>query len=136
MLRAIQDIDARTYNETAPFIISKTKSFRIAAGLHCRLRGIHAAFTEPVKTTGPVGCCVGEPPIGSTLIASVAPSRRSAGSGDIFISPLAGMTPRDRGRVEPGAMAQSSKARSLGGVVAPIKRSINPSRPAVATQLG
>ena len=35
-----------------------------------RFRGkFHTAFTEPAKTTGPVGCCVGEPPTGSTLIA-------------------------------------------------------------------
>jgi hypothetical protein len=42
----------------------------------------HIALTEPTKTTGPAGCCVGEPPTGSTLIVSVAPSRRSDGGGE------------------------------------------------------
>src|SRR5271170_3026389 len=96
---------------------------------------LHIALTEPTKTTGPVGCCVGEPPTGSTLIASVAPSRRSGGGGDSLSSPSGGITPSDRGRVAPGAMAQSSKARSLGGVAAVTARTINPSRRAVATQL-
>ena len=47
---------------------------------------------------------------------SVAPSRRSAGSRDSFSSPFGDMTPNDRGCVAPGAMAQSSKVRSLVGV--------------------
>src|SRR5215469_4588961 len=96
---------------------------------------LHTAFTEPTKTTGPVGCCVGEPPTGSMLIASVAPSRRSGGSAPSLSSPSGGMTPSDRGRVAPGAIAHSSKARSAGGADPVTARTSNPWRSAVATQL-
>jgi hypothetical protein len=95
----------------------------------------HAAFTAPTKTTGPVGCWVGEPPRGSTLIASVAPSRKSGGNRESLSSPFAGMTPSDRGRVALGAIAQSSKTRSLGGVAPVTARTSNPDGPAVANQL-
>src|SRR5271165_7577086 len=68
------------------------------------------------------------------LIARVAPSRRSGGSVESLSSPFGGITPSDRGRVEPGAMAHSSKARSVGGVAALTARTTKPERPAVATQ--
>src|SRR5215467_12875920 len=70
---------------------------------------LHTAFTEPTKTTGPVGCCVGEPPTGSMLIASVAPSRRSGGSAPSLSSPSGGMTQSDRGRVVPGEIATARR---------------------------
>src|SRR5262249_22445593 len=97
---------------------------------------VHTALTIPTNTTGPVGCCVGEPPSGSTLIASVTPSRRSGGNGESFSSPFAGMMPSDRGRAVPGAIAQSSKTRSLGAVAALTARTTKPERPAVAIQVG
>src|SRR5215471_7622692 len=69
------------------------------------------------------------------LIASVAPSRRSAGRRDSFSSPFGEMTPSHRGCVAAGAMAQISKARLLGGVAVVTARKTKLERPAVAVQL-
>jgi hypothetical protein len=52
----------------------------------------------PMKTTGPVGCPVGDPPGGSTLTASEASARSSVGKSFTRSTPLAGMTPSACGR--------------------------------------
>src|SRR5579883_2673942 len=74
--------------------------------------------TSPTNTTGPVARSVGEPPGGSTVIASLVPGRTSEGSAPSRNTPSGGMTPSACGGVAPGAIAQSSKARPGGGLIA------------------
>ncbi len=66
-----------TENTNAPDAFGRTPTEASVRFVPLAWHRLHGA---PTNTTGPVGCCVGEPPIGSMPIASVAPSRRSRGS--------------------------------------------------------
>src|SRR5262245_49311053 len=95
----------------------------VSAKLCTRGRESHASgkllfdqsdFRSPEATTGPVGCPVGEPPVGSRLIASTAPAAslaRISGVTVILIVSPVGSTPIETGARWP-LIIQSSKSRS------------------------